>query len=126
MSEPVGPPSASPGLASSGGIPWRLVLRREWGLLVLALALSFMVFSLVRSDIDREQVLADFGGRQFSEFKPVLAELAVSVLSPINAEMRRLMGDTAEIDRVLEDGAERANAIAAGTMADVREIIGFL
>ena len=59
MSEPVGPPSASPGLASSGGIPWRLVLRREWGLLVLALALSFMVFSLVRSDIDREQVLAD-------------------------------------------------------------------
>ena len=40
MSEPVGPPSASPGLASSGGIPWRLVLRREWGLLVLALALG--------------------------------------------------------------------------------------
>ena len=78
------------------------------------------------ADMTREQVLADFGGRQFSEFKPALAELAVSVLSPINAEMRRLMGDTAEIDRVLDDGAERANAIAAKTMADVRDIIGFL
>lgn len=59
MSEPVAPPSASAGLAGNGGVSWRLLLRREWGLLVLALALSFMVFSLVRSDIDREQVLAD-------------------------------------------------------------------
>lgn len=59
MSDPVAPPSASSGLAGGGGISWRLLLKREWGLLVLALALSLMVFSLVRSDIDREQVLAD-------------------------------------------------------------------
>ncbi len=78
------------------------------------------------ADKSRAEVLAEYGGRQFSEFKPALAELAVTVLSPMNAEMRRLMDDPAEIDRVLADGSERANAIASKTMADVRNIIGFV
>ena len=78
------------------------------------------------ADCSKEAVLADFGGRAFSEFKPALAELAVTVLSPINTEMRRLMDDPAEIDRVLADGADRAGAIAAKTMSDVRDIVGFL
>ncbi|HET7412013.1 MAG TPA: tryptophan--tRNA ligase, partial [Pararhizobium sp.] len=43
------------------------------------------------SDMPREKVIAEFGGRQFSDFKPALADLAVEKLSPINAEMRRLM-----------------------------------
>ncbi len=78
------------------------------------------------ADTTKAHVLKDFGGQQFSAFKPALADLAVTVLAPINAEMRRLMGDTAEIDRVLDDGAARANAIAHRTMADVRDIVGFL
>jgi len=36
-----------------------------------------------------EQVLADVGGQQFGTFKPALAELAVSKLSPISQEMAR-------------------------------------
>lgn len=78
------------------------------------------------SDTSRELVLAEFGGRQFSEFKPALADLAVARIAPVAAEMRRLLADPAEIDRVLGDGARRARAIAAATMADVRRIVGFL
>ncbi|MBZ0163214.1 MAG: tryptophan--tRNA ligase [Notoacmeibacter sp.] len=74
----------------------------------------------------KADVLAEFGGRQFSEFKPALAELAVSVLAPVNAEMRRLMSDTSQIDAILHDGADRARVLAEKTMADVREIIGFI
>lgn len=74
----------------------------------------------------KAEVLAEFGGRQFSEFKPVLAELAVEKLAPINAEMRRLTDDPGHIDAVLKDGGERAGAIAEKTMADVKEIVGFL
>jgi tryptophanyl-tRNA synthetase len=37
-------------------------------------------------------------------FKPALADLAVSVLSPISTEMSRLMQDPAEIDRLLGRG----------------------
>ena len=53
-------------------------------------------------------MLAEFAGQGFGVFKPKLAELAVSSLAPVTAEMRRLMADPAEIDRVLKAGAERA------------------
>jgi tryptophanyl-tRNA synthetase len=72
-----------------------------------------------------QQVLDEFAGQGFGAFKPKLADLAVSVMGPIGAEMRRLLADPAEIDRILADGAERARAIAGPTMAEVRRIVGF-
>ncbi len=78
------------------------------------------------SDMTAEAVIAEYGGRQFSEFKPALAELAVEKLAPVSSEMRRIMGDTAHIDAVLRDGGERAGVRAEATMRDVRDIIGFL
>ncbi|RLQ86878.1 tryptophan--tRNA ligase [Notoacmeibacter ruber] len=78
------------------------------------------------SDRTKADVLSEFGGRQFSEFKPALADLSVTVLSPIGDEMRRLMADPGALDAILLDGAERANALAEKTMADVREIVGFV
>ncbi|MFN4288103.1 MAG: tryptophan--tRNA ligase [Brevundimonas sp.] len=77
------------------------------------------------SDQSREQVLAQFAGQGFGAFKPKLAELAVESLAPVTAEMRRLMGDPAEIDRVLRAGAERAAEVADRTVAEVRQIVGF-
>jgi tryptophanyl-tRNA synthetase len=74
----------------------------------------------------REQVLSDFGGGQFSQFKPVLADLAVAKLAPIAAEMKRLLADPAHIDGVLADGAERARAIAKPIMNDVKDVVGLL
>ncbi|NBN65630.1 tryptophan--tRNA ligase [Pannonibacter tanglangensis] len=74
----------------------------------------------------KEAVIADFGGQPFSVFKPALAELAVERIAPMNGEMRRLMADPAEIDRILRDGAEQASAIAEPVLRDMRRIIGFL
>ena len=45
-------------------------------------------------------------------------------LSPISAEMARLMDDPAEIDRVLTRGAERARAIAAPILRKTHDIVG--
>jgi tryptophanyl-tRNA synthetase len=78
------------------------------------------------SDKSREEVIAEYGGRQFSVFKPALAELAVEKLAPIAAEMRRISDDRAYVDAVLRDGGERAGALAEATMKDVRAIIGLL
>jgi len=72
-----------------------------------------------------QEVLGEFAGQGFGAFKPKLADLAVSVLGPIGGEMRRLLADPAEIDRILGDGAARARALAAPTMAEVRKIVGF-
>jgi tryptophanyl-tRNA synthetase len=78
------------------------------------------------ADKSKADVLAEFGGQQFSIFKPALVELAINVLAPITGEMRRLMDDTSHIDAILRKGGERARARAEVTMRQVRDIIGFL
>jgi tryptophanyl-tRNA synthetase len=78
------------------------------------------------ADAKREAVIGEFAGQPFSAFKPALADLAVEKLASINAEMRRLMNDPAEVDAILADGAARAREIASETMHEVRQIIGFL
>ena len=72
------------------------------------------------------QVVAEFAGAQFGVFKPRLADLAVAKLAPIATEMNRLMQDPAEIDRILGDGADRADAIAAPILARTKEIVGMI
>ena len=71
-------------------------------------------------------VLREYGGAQFSAFKPALADLAVEKLGPIGAEMQRLTADPTEIDRILADGAARAREIASPVMDTVKDIVGLL
>jgi tryptophanyl-tRNA synthetase len=78
------------------------------------------------SDSSLEAAIARFGGQQFSTFKKELTELAVTVLGPINSEMKRLLADPAQIDAILADGAHRARAISAPIMAEVSDLVGFL
>ena len=77
-----------------------------------------------------EMPLADavtrFAGAQYSVLKNELAELAVEKIAPIGAEMVRLNNDPGHVDAVLAEGAERARAIAAPIMADVKKLVGFL
>ena len=78
------------------------------------------------AECSTDDVLAEFGGRGFGHFKPAFGDLAVAKLSPIGAEMRRLLENPADIDAILADGAERAAAIARPILAEVRDIVGFL
>lgn len=78
------------------------------------------------SDRSVDDVLAEMGGQQFGSFKPMLAELAVEKLSPISAEMARLMDDPAEIDRVLARGAAQAREITAPILKKTYEIVGMV
>ena len=78
------------------------------------------------AEISKADVLKEFGGQQFSVFKPALADLAVEKLAPIAGEMRRISDDRAYVDAVLKDGGERAGVLAEATMKTVRDIIGLL
>ncbi len=73
-----------------------------------------------------EKVLSQYGGGQFSVFKNALADLAVAKLGPVGGEIQRLQGDRAYVESVLKDGSERARAIAAPIVKQVREIVGFV
>ena len=78
------------------------------------------------SGTTRAEVLKTFGGQGFGQnFKPALAELMVTKVAPIGAEMRRLMSDPAEIDRILAQGAEKARAIADPIVHDTKRLVGF-
>lgn len=73
-----------------------------------------------------DAVLARFEGQGFGAFKPALAEVAVEVLSPITKRMADYMADPAEIDRILGDGADRAEAIARPILHRAQEIMGMI
>ena len=75
---------------------------------------------------DKNMVLSEFGGSQFSTFKTALVDLAVAKLGPIGAEMKKLVRDPVYIDEILADGSQRAQAIASDTMKAVKDIVGFV
>jgi tryptophanyl-tRNA synthetase len=78
------------------------------------------------SDQSVDAVLADVGGKPFSEFKPMLSDLAVDKLAPISGEMARLMQQPDEIDAILRQGADRARAIASPILKRTYEIVGMV
>ncbi|MDX1485837.1 MAG: tryptophan--tRNA ligase [Alphaproteobacteria bacterium] len=74
----------------------------------------------------RDQVLEEFGGKMFSEFKGALAEVAVDTLGPMGAEMQRLLAEPGYVDGVLHRGAERAGEIAQHHLSEIHRIVGLL
>jgi tryptophanyl-tRNA synthetase len=76
------------------------------------------------ADITSADVLAQYGGQGFGQFKPALADLAVAKLGPIRDRLVRLLDDRAEVVRVLDRGAERARNIAAPILREVQEAMG--
>jgi tryptophanyl-tRNA synthetase len=78
------------------------------------------------ADREKQAVVGEFAGQQFSAFKTALTDLAVAKLGPIGAEMQRLMKDPGHVDSVLRDGAGRARALADPIVAEVYKVVGFL
>ena len=73
-----------------------------------------------------EEVLDEFSGKGFSEFKPQLSDLAISILEPINTEMKKLSKNVDYIDKLLKNGSEKASLIANKVLLEVKKIVGFI
>ena len=73
-----------------------------------------------------ENVISEYAGKEFSDFKRDLIDLSVSKLGPITTEMNKLMTDTSYIDSVLNDGKDKAINVAEPVLRKTKEIIGFL
>jgi tryptophanyl-tRNA synthetase len=78
------------------------------------------------TDRTPEAVAADFGGQGYGALKLAVADAVTAFAEPIAKRTRELLDDPAELDRVLAAGAERANEVAARTVAEVYERVGFL
>jgi tryptophanyl-tRNA synthetase len=81
------------------------------------------ILSAVRG-VTPEQVEADFDGGGYGAFKGAVAEEVVEFLRPLRERYHELRADDAEIERALRVGADKARAIASGTLDDVRAAMG--
>jgi tryptophanyl-tRNA synthetase len=73
---------------------------------------------------DVETVLGRFAGQGFGAFKPALADALVAMLSPLRARLDQFRADPAELDRLLAEGASRAAALGAPTLAAAKQAVG--
>lgn len=73
-----------------------------------------------------EDVLKQYGGQGFGQFKPALADLLIDHLSPIREKMLALLEDKTAIDEILKQGAEKAHKRSQPIMKKVYETVGFV
>ena len=72
------------------------------------------------------EVLNEFGGKGFGSFKPALADLAVSVLEPINHDLNKLLEDKGYLIDILNKGSQKAAKESGAVLSEVRNLVGFV
>jgi tryptophanyl-tRNA synthetase len=88
-------------------------------------AINLITIYAALNNLKLEKVISDYAGKEFSQFKKDLGDLASSKLSPISSEMNRLMKDQKYLDSILINGRERATNVAEPVLSKIYEIIGF-
>jgi tryptophanyl-tRNA synthetase len=71
-----------------------------------------------------EQVEQEFDGSGYGSFKQAVADAVVDYLAPVRERYGELRGDERRLDGIFAEGAEKARAIASGTLTDVRAVMG--
>jgi tryptophanyl-tRNA synthetase len=71
-----------------------------------------------------EEVERGFDGQGYGDFKAAVAEAVAAYLAPVRERYAELRPDEAALEATLAEGAERARAIAAPTLAEVRAAMG--
>ena len=72
-----------------------------------------------------ENSIKNFSGKNFSEFKESLSLVLVEKISPVSLEIKKIMDDKSYVDKILNDGFEKANEIASKKLKKIHEILGF-
>jgi tryptophanyl-tRNA synthetase len=79
----------------------------------------------VARGIGQDDVISEFHGAGYGDFKQAVAESVVELLAPVRERYVELRPDEAALEAVLAAGAEKASALAAPTLADVRARMGY-
>jgi tryptophanyl-tRNA synthetase len=73
-----------------------------------------------------ESLEEEFAGEGYGALKAEVADVVIATIEPIRERTQELMSDQTELDRLLAEGAEKANEQAEATLAKVYDAIGFL
>ena len=77
------------------------------------------------SDESVEKSKKEFSGKNFSVFKEKLSNLLVEKIEPISKEIKRLLSDEKNLDKILLEGAQKADKYASIKVKEMKKIIGF-
>lgn len=83
------------------------------------------IFSAVTGK-SMESIETEFAGKGYGDLKGAVADAVVALTEPMQARTKELLSDSAELDRLLALGAEKASEIAEQTLADVYQKLGFI
>ena len=72
------------------------------------------------------QIEKRFKNKGYGDFKKELAELVVKKLAPMRKKISYYMKNKKLLDRILADGAKRANRLAQKTLKEVKQKIGLV
>ncbi len=73
-----------------------------------------------------ENIVSDYSGKGYGDFKADVAEAVVEAIRPIRAKYDELSNDKTYLMSICEKGAERANAMAQRTLRKVYKKVGFV
>jgi tryptophanyl-tRNA synthetase len=81
------------------------------------------IYAVTRG-VSPEDVEREFDGQQYGAFKGAVAEAVADYLRPVRERFAELRPDEATLEATLQQGAERARALASETLRDVRAAMG--
>ena len=76
------------------------------------------------NNIKINDVLKEFGGKNFSTFKSKLSESVIEKISPIGKEINKLLSDKKNLHKILEKGSKKADLIAKNNLKEIYNIVG--
>ncbi len=72
-----------------------------------------------------EVLESEYTGRGYGDLKKETAEIVLGVLDPIRTRVNELLTDPAELESLMNKGAQKAREVAAPTLELVYERVGF-
>ena len=72
-----------------------------------------------------EQSLNELKGKEYSYLKNKLSEIIVETICPIGKKIRELLDDKSYLEKVLNEGTEKARNLAEYNLKEIRNAVGF-
>ena len=76
-------------------------------------------------DVNLDDTINKFSGKNFSEFKENLSDVLIDKIIPISNEIKKLLKEKSFLDQILDSGCQKADEIASKKVKKIQEIMGF-
>ncbi len=77
------------------------------------------------TEVNLDDTINKFSGKNFSEFKENLSEVLIDEIIPISNEIKKLLKEKSFLDQILDSGRQKADKIASEKLKKIQEIMGF-